>query len=576
VLPQASPNSNRHGDDRAKLAWLVEQFERDPSGIRKLIREMLDVDAPLFLQNALTVFREQPESRGSQYVVTLLVAHELLLPALCDPSLDREQAMALARAALRVDSMADMALAKALVSQAPETLADPDRLMDILDEISGGTRILPSLLRLLRHANPHIRSKAVLMIGRSSPGVRWVERRLADEDPRVRANAIESMWGMDRPDARALLQRAMDDSNNRVAGNAILGLYMIGDCSTIPVLLKMAESEMALTRSTAVWVMGETGDPRFLDVVAERLCDSDPMVRKRAFWALSRVKAAVAKVAQISPWPMAGRFCHNERETATHRVRLAVTSADGKDLPLILPTQFLLTEDGQVVNEYEVAEKEPPPALSVAFVFPKTMGRAEPAWVSGALHALQWKRVSDVWALASYQAGAGRQNQPPQSSAEAIVFSPVPNAIRTTFLRPNHASVRPDLWTTIWNAVRAQGPPARGENRLILFSNAEESRVAGTGLISSVIASSTLVQAISTQDNPRLEDFCLQTRGLYRRVREEEAAVAIERAYLQLLVHYEISYQPVSPQAQTLKIRVHTPAGSAETTLPILPPPADS
>jgi hypothetical protein len=554
---------------------LVEHFDRDASCNRTLIRKMLEAGRQPFLRDALGVLRERPESSGFEFVITLLVTNELLLPALCDPSLDREGALALARAALRADSMADMALAKALVNRAPETVADPGRLMDILEEISDGARILPALLRLLRHANPHVRSKAVRMIGLGSRGVRWFERRLAGEDPRVRADAIEAMWGLESPEGRALMQGAMRDPNNRVAGNAILGLYMIGDCSTIPEMLRLAVSDVAFSRSTAAWLMGETGNPRFLDVVAELLRDADPVVRKRAFWALGRIKAAAAKVGQNKEWRMAGQFLNGDLRKNKRRVSVAVATADGKVLPTIRPTEFLLSEDGRSVNVYEVAERELPPPLSVAFVFPNSAGRMEPPWIQGALCALPWKRPSDAWGLTPYFDGAGGQDEPLQAPAEKAAFGSTPGAIRANFLRPIGSPACPDLWTAIRNAIRGKERLVRGERRAIVFAGAEESRAADPALISAVIASSTLVQVVSTGDNPRLQDFCLRTRGLFRRVGGEEgAAAAIEQAYLHLLARYEISYRTVCPKALNLQIRAHTPSGWAEVTLDI-PPPGD-
>ena len=552
---------------------MVDHFDREPSYSRSLIREMLEADPQAFLQRAIGVLRDRPESRGTQFVVTLLVANNLLVPLLCDSSLTREQAVALARGALRVDSMADMTLAKALIGSDHQEPGDPARLMDILEAVSDGKRILPALLRLLRHDDPHIRSKAVLLIGRGSPGVRWVERRLADQDARVRANAIESMWGMNSPDARRLLQKAMEDPNNRVAGNAIFGLYLLGDTSTIPELMKISESEMPLWRSTACWVMGETGDPRFLTVTADRLGDPDAMVRRRAYWALSRIKAAAAKVAQTDEWRVAARFRQDERRGRNRHVRLAVASTDAKEVPPVLPTQFLLCEEGHPVHVYQVVEREVPPSLSVAFVFPRSPGQIESPWIAGALRALQWRRNSDLWALVSYLAETGGQDAAP-ASADETVFCATADAIRASFLHPPAASICPGLWTAVWNAVKGQERLVRGENRIIIFSNAPEWRGAGLELISSVMTSVTLVQAVSTVDNPRLEDFCRKTRGVFSRVEsEEEAARAIEQAYLQLLSRYEMSYPPVSAEARNLKIRIHTPSGWGEITLPI---PAES
>lgn len=44
-------------------------------------------------------------------------------------------------------------------------------------------------------------------------------------------------------------------------------------------------------------------------------------------------------------------------------------------------------------------------------------------------------------------------------------------------------------------------------------------------------------------------------------------------AYLNLLARYTISYQPVSRDARSLRIRVHTPSGWGETDIPIPPRP---
>ncbi|HTX33420.1 MAG TPA: HEAT repeat domain-containing protein [Bryobacteraceae bacterium] len=577
MLPP-SPNTDWRRDGRTALAWLVAHFHQDPSHCRPLIREILGADRRAFLPKALEVLHEGPESRGAQYVMTLLVANDLLLPALCDPSLDREQAVALARGALRVDSMADITLAKALVHRNEETVAHPARLMDILDAISSGPRILPSLLRLLHHDDPHIRSKAVLMIGRGSRGVRWVERRLADPDPRVRANAIESMWGLNRPEAHSLLQKALRDPNNRVAANAVLGLYLLGDCASIPELLKMGENHAPPWRSTAAWAMGETADPRFLIAIAERLRDAEPAVRRRAYWALTRVKAAAAKVAQCPQWRMVGHFRPPGHGSNSRCVRVALASEVRLEVPALLPTQFMLAEEGRPVSLYQVAESEAPPALSVAFVFPSGVGRARPPWVEGALWALRWKRDSDLWGVLPYCADASRGHGPPPAEGGNVVFCSIPEAVRSALLHPTSTGVwsdlwNADLWNAVWNAVQCLKRLVRGEKRIIVCSNVRESRAAGMALLSSVISSSTHVQVIATEENPRLEEFCRQTDGLFRRVQgEEQVAAAVEEAYLQLLARYEISYSVVSPEAHTLMVRAHTPSGWAEMALAIPPP----
>src|SRR5581483_2076277 len=135
----------------------------------------------------------------------------------------------------------------------------------------------PSLVRLLRHPNPHIRSKAVLLIGRGNRSPKWIRQRLVDTDPRVRANAAEALWGVGTEEARDLLHSLVGDSNNRVAGNAVLGLYRLGDCAMITEILELAVHESAMFRATAAWVMGETGDPRFTEALAALLRDPQPV-----------------------------------------------------------------------------------------------------------------------------------------------------------------------------------------------------------------------------------------------------------------------------------------------------------
>ena len=89
-------------------------------------------------------------------------------------------------------------------------------------------------------------------------------------------------------------------------GNALLGLYYLGDCSVIPKIVKMADHEASLFRAAAAWVMGETGDARFVKTLARMLMEPNPTVRKRAFAAIGRIKAASAQTGHAR-WRVCGR-----------------------------------------------------------------------------------------------------------------------------------------------------------------------------------------------------------------------------------------------------------------------------
>ena len=315
-------------DLNASLQALVRHFDRDAVENRKLIRDLLERDRDGFYSSALDILRTQGDSRGCQYLVTLFVAYDLLRRALCDSTLSRPQALTLARSATRIDSMTDVTLAKTLAESfgdegEPMPAEHAARLMAVLSEISDGSRIQSSLMRLLRHPNPYLRSKAVKMIGRGSRSVRWVQNRLQEADPRVRANAIESIWGLDTEEARALLLTTTRDGNNRVAGNALAALYRLGDHRVIPDVMKMAEHESALFRSTAAWVMGESGDPRFTEMLAGLLRDSDQAVRTRSLSALGRIKSALAQSRLNKPWVVTGRMFLETSSKANRRLQVS-------------------------------------------------------------------------------------------------------------------------------------------------------------------------------------------------------------------------------------------------------------
>jgi hypothetical protein len=245
---------------RTQLEGLVENFDRDPATSRDQMRDMLERDPQSFQTGAIRALKSAPSSRAAQHIMRLLVNSDTLFWVLCDAALPREDAVALARMALQVDAMVDVNLAKKMVDglSTEVSAAAAGRLMDVLEAISLGSRIMPSLMRLLRQADPQLRSKAVLMIGRASRSVKWVQNRLAEPDPRTRANAVESMWDVDTLEAREMLRTASRDSNNRVAANALFALYRMGDSWTIPHLFKMAAAEAPVFRASAAWAMGET------------------------------------------------------------------------------------------------------------------------------------------------------------------------------------------------------------------------------------------------------------------------------------------------------------------------------
>ncbi|MEO8597582.1 MAG: HEAT repeat domain-containing protein [Candidatus Solibacter sp.] len=564
---------DRSADDiRVELTALTANFESDAATSRQQIRDLFDNDHELFYTAAVSILRKAGESRGVQHLIAILAANGMLVRAICNPDFSRDEALALGRTARRVDPMVDVALARHLADSALDSsqveVADSGRLMDILCEMADAGRIMPSLMRLMRHPDPNLRSKAVKMIGRGSHSIKWVMGRLSENDARVRANAVESVWGVDTPEARALLHFAASDASNRVAGNALLGLYYLGDSGMLPEIVKLASHESPLFRATAAWVMGETADPRFTEALRRLISESDPTVRKRAFASLAQLKAAngVAPVGEV--WNVAARALSGESAKGLRRLKLAVAGNDVRETPKIAPLQFLLSEGSQYVTAYKITEKPLPEAMSVVFVIPRSREAAGGAFFEGVLRCLRWKRSSDLWCVLPYiQSGDGEAPAP--RDPEPPIFTASGDALAASLRETPKKLDSTDLWTGVWRAIKQDAGPSRGRRHIIILSSTEESRIAGHGLVTQLEGGRISMQVISSGPNHQLEDFCQRTSLRCQTCTDEDVVPLIERAYLNLLARYEIAWTPTGVGAVPVKVRVQTPAGWGETTVAV-------
>ena len=566
----AASKEQSFDDIRILLANLVRSFEADPATSRNRIRDLFDDDRERFYGVSIEILKTCGDCRGAHYLVALFASSGLLLRALCDSALSREDALSLGRAAKRVDPLADVVLARNLADSATASgtvqIADPARLMDILCEIADPGRIMPSLMRMMRHPNSHLRSKAVKLIGRGSLSAKWVMGRLSESDPRVRANAVESLWGVDTPEARTLLSFAANDGDNRVVGNALLGLYYLGDTSTLMDVMKLAAAESALFRSTAAWVMGESGDPRFSESLRRMISDPDAVIRKRVFAALAQIKTANSQPPVGERWHVAGRMLAGESAKGLRRLMLAVAGENMRDQPKVAPLQFLLSEGAQYVTSYKVSEKPLPESMSVVFVIPRWREAADGAFYEGVLNCLRWKRPSDLWSLLPYietgdgEAPAARDPEPPLFTGSADALA---TALNGTAKRMECT----DLWTAMWCATNQEGGQSRGRRHVIIFSSAEEGRVAGHGLVDNLLGGRVPIQVISSGPNGHLAELCRRTNIMQRTCAVEELGEMIEQAYLNLLARYEVAYQPAAAASTDIKVHLQTPVGWGETVI---------
>ncbi len=569
---------------------LVHGFDRDAARHGPLIRKLLRTDREAFYAGAIELLRTQDESRGVQFLISVLAADELLLRALSEPSFTREQALAVARAAAQSGVMVDVVVAEYLAEYAlsiGEGACPPavQRLMDLLSEISTGPRIIPCLTRLARRANPYLQSKAVLVIGRVNRNVKWVLDRLTEADPRVRANAIESLWGIDTKDVRRLLRSAGRDTNNRVAGNALIALYRLGDGWAISQVLKMADHESRRFRATAAWIMGKTGDPRFTKRLAHMLGEAHIAVRTRAFAAIGQIRAATAQARQTGKRRVAARVRRGQ-STGWRELQVEVSSQDGNEQIRVLHTQLILIEDGQEVMSCSFEERTIPACLAVTFVFPRTPDPGSAPFQKGALKALGWKRPADLWATAPYMPSV-RPDRHTTLLGEKITFAAVetsspeavpppftadPKALAAELVRVAPKVECPAFWGAVRSATQIEGGTAFGRHHIVLYGQSESSEPDDYAeLVSAAVASGSSVHSVSLIANTAVEGLCQATQGTFELVASEDAvALAVEQICLGLLARYTVRYQSTA-DARELRIIVTTPLAWGEVTVPIPP-----
>jgi hypothetical protein len=218
-----------------------------------------------------------------KYLAQLLTSNRVYMKYLLSPALTGPEAVAAAGAL----AQADPAFFRRLVETAddrPETIY---RTFEIIRTLDRASIVVPWLQRMTRHPDPRVQSKASLIFCGLYANPLLVERQLASADPRVRANAIEALWHVDKVTCRALLEKAIGDPHHRVALNAALGLYYLNRAAATDQMIAFAAHRDPCFRAATAWAMGQTGDPAFERYLQALASDAEENVRSSAQRALS-------------------------------------------------------------------------------------------------------------------------------------------------------------------------------------------------------------------------------------------------------------------------------------------------
>jgi hypothetical protein len=200
------------------LADAVASFSAHAASAATTIRQLQAGDPSGFTVAAVRLLASAEErSPGVEYIAGLVEAGKLWIEPLLDERvLTMEAAVPLAGKLASVERGLDVHLVDKLVAQwGGDVSAIPSvaalRVLELVDKISDCSRLASHLVRFLRHPSPKVHSKAALLLGRANKNLARVKSLLASDDKRVRANAVESLWGHQGQDVRKMLWEATED-----------------------------------------------------------------------------------------------------------------------------------------------------------------------------------------------------------------------------------------------------------------------------------------------------------------------------------------------------------------------------
>jgi len=288
------------------LEQVLEGFATNPVAAGRALIQLLARGGNEMAEQALAILRYPVPTAGSAHLLKLLIENDWLPEALADPARNGlEEAAEWMSHLSRIDPLLDIHLARWALNRLRGGSAERGgpaarRILNLLEQTSSAHRLGPLLVQLLRVPDPRIRSKVALMLGRTTQDVSWA---LRDPDDRVRANAVEAIWGANCKDVRGTLWTLARDASNRVAGNALLALYKMGEPAAVEELDAMSRHDSGRFRATAAWVMGQTRDAAFLERLHGLEADPEENVRRNASLALARMAPAAALGAAVVEQP---------------------------------------------------------------------------------------------------------------------------------------------------------------------------------------------------------------------------------------------------------------------------------
>ncbi len=572
------------------IAALLGSFSEKDTSSKQSLQQMLSSDREAFSRASIRVLATATGAAGARYVLHLLRKHNLLMEALADPrGSRREDAVAAARVISQIGAPIDADLERELsaaLSLPPGlgSAARVSRLLEVLEAASAQPRFYLFQSELMSYPDSAVRSKSAFLIASSSKSVALVGRLLLDDDVRVQANAVEALWTFDADEAHSLLTTAARSKTPRVAANAAVGLYRIGDLSSLRLLFNMANRENPASRTSAAWAMGETGDPRFLPFLTAWFPRSTGEERVNLLQALGRIRRREKSLADAGSIDV--RVWSASVKGGKRSLALTLRSEDKPDLSGIKPTQFSLWEGGTLVEDYQIWAQPNPALIIFGFVVPRFSSAADPyamAVLDGIGRCLAYKRAEDLWRVDRYLTEARTEPGAVLEKAalpyeESLLgafakthqrgFLGAAEALRKILDTPGSKDRAADDAIAAFDRQSDAMIKFSGKRKLFLFLAAQ-----GAGRVerhmarlkSYVAGERITLHGIAPKGASGVEDFqsiCLASEGgSFSTLAPEDIAGEVDRIYAQSTNRFEATYVISGQAAQAGSVRISSASG---------------
>jgi hypothetical protein len=565
-----------------EIAAQMKSFsERDTSG-KQSLQQMLASDREAFSKASILALARATGSAGTRYVLHLLRRENMLMDALLDPwRSKREEAVAAARmipqAGIPIDYDLEGALRATLaLSPSADNAARILRLLDVLEAASKQPRFSLFQTELLAYPSPGVRSRSTLLIASSSKNVSLVGRMMLDDDSRVQANAVEALWTFEPEDARPLLLTAARSKVPRVAGNAAVGLYRMGDLAGVQLLFSMGQESDKDLRTTAAWAMGETGDPRFLPFLTASFARSSGNERVNVLQALSRIRRREKSLLESGAIEIRTWNCGMDSHE-TRRLVVTLWSATRQDLSSMKATDFALWEGGDLVLDYQISGQNAALAIS-GFVLPRFSSMDDAyaqAVLAGIERCLKYKRSDDLWRLDRYltkpRAGGAmgvieRACSPYDDSVlgasaktQQRGFLADPDALRRILESPGSKERAADSVVAAFERQSDAMIKFGGKHRLFLFlppqggGRLDHHAARLTSFVANERITLHGIAPKGEEDCQEFQELCLASEGgTFARLAPEDVAGEVERLYAQSVNRFDVTYRVPERKADGL------------------------